>query len=176
MRVLFRSFPKSAMCYNLPHLLSDFGSFKYIDEFFKILHEIDSVRLTTLNSRLESIFNIQYVDQVIDLLLNGPPHDQIDYEPPPAKKSRKKPLPPFTFCENVKDCTTLEEVRQFTKEFVDFLKLPKTKRLPSHVSVVLNKTKTLDRYALTTILLVLFKCVEKPGLKTNFFLKFVKSS
>ncbi|AEW69608.1 p34 late protein [Helicoverpa zea nudivirus 2] len=142
--VLFKLFPKYSMDYNIPHMLSDLASYTSLKEFLEFMHEVDSCRLTTINSKLLQIFEMQYIDQVIAHLMGD------------------------------EDCNyyvNLNEVRAYKDSLVAFLKLTKAKRKPTHVREMVRLSHSMDRSIVNTVLLVLFKSIEKPGLKTNFFLK-----
>lgn len=153
--ILFKVFPRYAMDYNIPHILSDLASYDLaLKEFLSFMHELDSHRITTINAKLMQIFKVPYIDQAIAKLVGGRVaggDDSNDYE------------------------IDLDDIRVYKNELIAFLKLHKNKRTETHVNYIVTRSRNINPSVINTMLLVLFKSVEKPGLKTNFFLKCINA-
>lgn len=143
--VLFKVFPRYSERYNIPSLFSEFSSFSTLGAFCELLHNVDKTRINMINSKLEQIFKVGYIDQVMLMLMGTEDVDYVNFK--------------------------LSAVQEYVNQLVVVIKTPKTRLKTLNVDDFCKRSKTVPRSVVNTIALVLFKCCEKAGLKTNFFLR-----
>lgn len=150
--VLFELFPKYSECNNIPYLWSDFKSFNRIEDFFSILDKCDQSNLTTINKRIKLMFDLNFVDQAIIHLMGD------------KKLKIKSAILNFSDLENLCD------------GIISIFKANTTKKNINKTDLedLVIACKAVGSSVINTMLLVIFKCIEKSGNKTNYFKRFVK--
>lgn len=145
--ILFELFPLYCEEYNVPYMISDLCSLNSIHEFFDILNQLDSVRITMINKRLNDVFGVRYVCELIILL-----------------------------CKNASQTTpanfNVVHINEFGSSLVKLIKVPKSKRDQQKIDAFLDFTKrNIGSSIIQVVCLTLFGCVEKVSAKTGFFEK-----